>query len=150
MAKDMDIQSAFDGEPDQDTSMLLGSKLPPKKSKKATTKPKPKNKLVKLSKLATPTRKGKSKAAVMDAGAPPNTKWPTFAVPGGGWLVFNEKGGSYAAHCHLHGASQCRINKVLTKQPIPYLLKWLEDGSKFNSGDCALLFCQDELRVIPK
>lgn len=57
--------------------------------------------------------------------------WPTFDVPGMGKLVFDEVARSFGAHCSLHPT--CRVNRVVAKRPIGYLVAWLRDGTRHTS-----------------
>jgi hypothetical protein len=77
-------------------------------------------------------------AAVVDAAAgvdhslpKKGTKWPSFPLFGKckGHLVHNSKEGSLAAHCPVH--KLCRIQKKLRKEPMGYLLAWLEDAADY-------------------
>ena len=132
-ASEIDIASEHDDDMDMDKIDDLPSQALNKREPKP--KPKPKARMIKLSKLA-----GKKKSAALAkhdkpfSADAPKTKWPTYTVPSGGWLVFNKKANSYAAHCHIHGAGRCRINKVLGKEPLGYLLKWLADAATFSTG----------------
>lgn len=154
------VMKEVDSDLDSEDNMDKLDDLPGKK-RKSKAKAKPKAKMVKLSKLATKKKKdtpggkpltpGKSESSkaalkepvIFGENEAPKTKWPTYTVPSGGWLVYNEKGNSYCAHCPLHGSGRCRANKVLTKEPMGYLLKWLEDAKNFNSGEFVSAPCQD-------
>ena len=48
--------------------------------------------------------------------------------PDVGQLVLDMSGASLAAHCRGHGHGQCRLNRVLHKRPLGYLVAWLLDG----------------------
>jgi hypothetical protein len=60
--------------------------------------------------------------------------WRTWNMPPWGKLVLNEKGPtpSLAAHCFKHGAL-CRVNRVMSKRPLGYLVAWLQAQ---NHVDC--------------
>ena len=54
--------------------------------------------------------------------------WPSWEVAGGGRLVLNSETQSLAMHCRRHGA-RCRIQQVLHKKPLGYLLAWDEEAN---------------------
>ena len=53
--------------------------------------------------------------------------WPRWGVSTGGDLVLNLDTKSCAAHCHVHGP-RCRIQRTLNRQPLGYLLLWLDNA----------------------
>jgi hypothetical protein len=56
--------------------------------------------------------------------------WQIFHLPEVGKLVFDPFSNSYGAHCNQPGHKQCRINRVVGKRPIGYLVAWLLDGER--------------------
>ena len=81
-------------------------------------------------------------------GGPRGASWPNRPVEGtgGGRIVHNVEAASSAAHCDVHG-SLCRINRVIAKRPMGYLLAWLAATDKFTSRQAHMAARLDRLRV---
>jgi hypothetical protein len=60
----------------------------------------------------------------MSIGAP----WSEWIIPGFGKVVYDEGERQLGAHCGCREHRPCRINKVLAKRPLGYLVGWLRIG----------------------
>jgi hypothetical protein len=80
---------------------------------------------------------GADAAAAAGAGgmAKRGEAWPSWGIPGtgGGTLVFDKSNNSMAAHCGLHRL--CRVNRVLRKKPLGFLVSFLKCSHKYDSKD---------------
>lgn len=62
--------------------------------------------------------------------APRGDSWARWPVPGldGAWLVWDENRRSMGAHCSAPGHHMCRLNRVVKKRPVAFLICWLRAG----------------------
>ena len=49
--------------------------------------------------------------------------------------MLNSAANSLAAYCRGHGHGQCKVNRVLRKRPVGYLVAWLLDGCNHASKE---------------
>jgi hypothetical protein len=87
---------------------------------------------------AAPKAIAKGKAKARGRGerviGPAGGVWSSIDVLDYGKLVLNPYDMSYGAHCAEHGAT-CRINRVIKKRPIGYLVRWMQESYRFKTAD---------------